>query len=116
MTAPPGHAPTTEAAAPERHRAGENHLSRTLRDEVARRFMAEFPGMSGATAVRYAKAMLADPDAFLASATANRSTGMSRERLARLMAEMPLGLRNRSAARQGRDYRPRDDMGRLVTA
>ena len=85
MTAPPGHAPTTEAAAPERHRAGENHLSRTLRDEVARRFMAEFPGMS-------------------------------RERLARLMAEMPLGLRNRSAARQGRDYRPRDDMGRLVTA
>lgn len=97
MTAPPGLAPT-EVAAPELHRAAGSHLPRTLRDDVARRFMAEFPGMSGATAVRYAKAMLADPAGFMASATANRSTGMTREQLARVMAEVPFA-RKRSKVR-----------------
>lgn len=112
MTAPPGLAPTTEAVAPELNREGGSHLPRKLRDEIARRFMAEFPGMSGAMAVRFAKAMLADVKD---ERDAERVCHMTRADLARFMEETPLNIRNRRAARQGRDYRPRDVDGRLAS-
>lgn len=96
---PPSSAVLNEVVAPERDREAGSHLPRKLRDEVARRFMETFPGMTGATAVRYARSMLADPDRFVAEVTRPRLGVLDRERLARLMSELPHGaLRPRKVA------------------
>lgn len=58
---PPTYTTSPEVVAPERDREAGCHLPRTLRDQIARRFMTEF-GMTGATAVRYAKAFIAKED------------------------------------------------------
>ena len=90
--APPSGA-TPEVVAPERYREGGSHLPRKLRDEVARRFIAAFPGMTGATAVAYAKSMIANPNGFMARLETDPTRWhMSPERIFDLMTELPLGL------------------------
>lgn len=88
MNWPPGLAPTTDRC-PRASSGGRETLPRKIRDEIAHRFMAEFPGMSGAMAVRFAKAMLADVKD---ERDAERIAHMDRDQLARLMAELPLGM------------------------
>lgn len=94
--APPGQRSGAEVVAPERHRVGGSHLPRRLRDEIARRFMDEFPGMSGAAAVRFAKAMLADVKD---EQDAERMCHMTRGELARFMESVPLDIRKPHAKR-----------------
>lgn len=86
MTAPPGLAPTLEAAPEHIGRAG--NLPRQVRDEVARRFMADF-GMTGAQAVRWARTFLNDQ----CVADEHDRIDMSREALARFMAQAPNNVR-----------------------
>jgi hypothetical protein len=88
--------PTSEVVAPERYREAGRLLPRKLRDEIARRFMAEFPGMSGAMAVRFAKAMLADVKD---ERDAERMCRMTRAELARFMEAVPLDIRKPHAKR-----------------
>lgn len=100
MTAPPGLEPTLEAAPEHIGRAG--NLPRQIRDEIARRFMTNF-GMTGAQAVRWARTFLNDQ----CVADEHDRIDMSREALARFMAETPNNVQRGIDARSRAIRSPR---------
>ena len=74
-------------------------------------------GLSPIMADRFVRAWVLDRhDAAKAVEWAERLENMTADELARMMAELPLDLApKKKAARHGRDYRPRDYRGQLIT-
>lgn len=113
MTAPPGIAPNTEPGRGTNRSEGDTALS--LRKAKWR--LVDELGCTPIVADRFVRAWALDRhDAAKAAEWAERLDHMTTADLRRLMEETPLRLgRRRPVARHGRDYRPRDDEGRLIT-
>jgi hypothetical protein len=117
MTAPPGHAPTTTDQ-PAVCNKQDAVLALLIRD--ARALDPALREVGKAKLLRMAREFVAAREADI-KAPLPKSAQMtySLSFLAWLMEQTPdatLGVRNRKAARQGRDYRPRDVRGQLVAS